>query len=215
MDERLRSRFESGLIADITPPNLETRLAILQQKADIEKTSIPDDVLLYMARLVQSNIRTLEGALVKLIAYASLVDSPVTTQLAADILGRYYIAAGKSEAGEMDGEGGDSPPQGVRGRISPDAVRQAVARKLGIAPEALVGKKRDRDVAFARQLAMHLMRELTETSLPGIGQLFGGRDHSTVKHACERVRSQMETDGELQALVEDLVNQLQKQASED
>ena len=87
--------------------------------------------------------------------------------------------------------------------------------ELGLPPEALVGKKRDRDIAFARQLAMHLMRELTETSLPGIGQLFGGRDHSTVKHACERVRSQLETDGELQALVEALVAQLKTQATDE
>ena len=100
MDERLRSRFESGLIADVAPPDLETRLAILHKKADAEGMRIPDDVLLYMARLVQSNIRTLEGALVKLIAYASLVNSPVTTRLAADILERYYIQAGIGDSPE-------------------------------------------------------------------------------------------------------------------
>lgn len=206
MDERLRSRFESGLIADIAPPNLETRLAILQQKAETEQMRIPDDVLLYMARLVQSNIRTLEGALVKLIAYASLVDSPVTTQLAADILERYYITAGET----ADAENTASP---LRGGVTPEAVRLAVAKRFGLTPDTLAGKKRDRDIVHARQIAMHLMRELTEASLPGIGQFFGGRDHSTVAHACERVRSQLETDSELQSLLEELISQIRSQAT--
>jgi chromosomal replication initiator protein len=208
MDERLRSRFESGLIADIAPPDLETRLAILHQKAETEQMRIPDDVLLYMARLVQSNIRTLEGALVKLIAYASVVNSPVTTQLAADILGRYYIAAGGAGDG---GHGAGDPSFPPPGAVTPEAVQRVVAKKFGLSPDALVGKKRDHNVAQARQLAMHLTRELTEVSLPGIGQFFGGRTHSTVAHACERVRSQLESDDELQALIQDLIAQVRAQ----
>jgi chromosomal replication initiator protein len=235
MDERLRSRFECGLIADIAPPELETRLAILQKKAETERMRIPDDVLLYMARLVQSNIRTLEGALVKIIAYASLVNSPVTTQLASDILERYYIVAreGTSSAAPRDGgaaaaDGPGSAPEGAvrrgdfggtpgfpgarTGSVTPEAVQRVVAKRFGIAPEALSGKKRDRDVVQARQIAMHLMRELTEVSLPGIGQLFGGRDHSTVAHACDRIRAQLPFDDDLRALVEDLVAQIRAQA---
>jgi chromosomal replication initiator protein len=247
MDERLRSRFECGLIADIAPPDLETRLAILQRKAEIERTRIPDDVLLYMAKLIQSNIRTLEGALVKLIAYASLVNSPVTTDLASSVLERYYISAGlipganggMASAGQngasAGGGGGDFGPAetaagsgfaassfaayaglGATGAIAPEVVQRVVARRFGMSPDALTGKKRDRDVVVARQIAMHLMRELTSMSLPGIGQLFGGRDHSTVSHACDKVKSQMPLDDDLKRLVEDLMVQLRaaQQASE-
>jgi chromosomal replication initiator protein len=241
MDERLRSRFECGLIADVAPPDLETRLAILHRKAEIERMRIPDDVLLYMARLVQSNIRTLEGALVKIIACASLQNSPVTTELASSILEHYYIAAGIGDAFTSDGgrEGNEgqgdaltmqrragdygsaSPTSGFgtfpglsrRGGITPDIVQRVVARRFGLDPDALTGKKRDRDIVTARQVAMHLVRELTEMSLPGIGQLFGGRDHSTVAHACDRVRSQIPFDDDLKGLVEDLAIQIRSQAA--
>ncbi len=260
MDERLRSRFESGLIADIAPPNLETRVAILQKKAETERMRIPDDVLLYMARLVQSNIRTLEGALVKLIAYASLANSPVTTQLAADILERYYISAGAdqeqggvaSEAekaareADMDAAANETPrPDNPRVRsalvlpkaalvedaslfseatppaapglapdsVTIDAVRRIVARRFNLPVDALAGQKRDRDANQARHVAMHLMRELTEVSLPGIGQLFGGRSHSTVRHACERIREQIPFDDDLKRLINDLVSELRSETA--
>jgi chromosomal replication initiator protein len=239
MDERLRSRFESGLIADIATPDLETRLAILHRKAEIERMRIPDDVLLYMAKLIQSNIRTLEGALVKLIAYASLQNSPVTTDLASNILERYFISAGigadcgDSATKETDsryGMGGSGRSSGytagsygatdgysgysslVRG-VTMEVIQRVVSRRFGLEPEALTGKKRDRDIVAARQIAMHLMRELTEMSLPGIGQLFGGRDHSTVAYACERVKSQIPFDEDLRSLVEDLITQIRAQAS--
>jgi chromosomal replication initiator protein len=221
MDERLRSRFECGLIADIAPPDLETRLAILHRKAQIERMPIPDEVLLYMARLVQSNIRTLEGALVKLIAYASLQNSPVTTELATSVLERYYISAGHGERSSHDDASEHEPiPESLftyrNGRgvaITPEMVQKIVAKKFGLAGDAMSGKRRDRDTAQARQIAMHLMRELTELSLPGIGQLFGGRDHSTVMYACDKVKSQMETDDDLRRMVEEIVLQLRAQAS--
>ncbi|GAB4458377.1 MAG: hypothetical protein OHK0029_19490 [Armatimonadaceae bacterium] len=251
MDERLRSRFECGLIADIAPPDLETRLAILHRKAEIERMRIPDDVLLYMARLVQSNIRTLEGALVKLIAYASLQNSPVTTELATSILERYYISPGSwGNTGAESNTATDNPGMpsgrnvgfsartaretategytdgyysggysgggwGSRGslRVTPEMVQRVVAKRLGISAEAMNGKKRDKETAQARQIAMHLMRELTEMSLPGIGELFGGRDHSTVMYACDKVRSQMEFDDDLRSLVEDLALQLRAQGA--
>jgi chromosomal replication initiator protein len=220
MDERLRSRFESGLIADIAPPDLETRLAILHKKAEAEGMRIPDEVLLYMARLVQSNIRTLEGALVKLIAYASLVNSPVTTQLAADILERYYIQAGIG-AGlpDMDATSeGDAPTSlsmmasGLRGQITPELIQRIVARRFNMSVETLTGRRRDRETALARQIAMHLSRELTELSLPGIGQVFGGKDHTTVMHACERIKTQMPLDDNLDTLVRELATQIRAQA---
>ncbi len=174
---------------------------------------IPDDVLLYMARLVQSNIRTLEGALVKLIAYASLENSPVTTQLAANILERYFITVGGGAAVGSSGEGGLLTPPSRAGVITPEAVRQVVARKFHLPPEALNGKKRDRDTAQARQIAMHLVRELTEVSLPGIGHFFGGRDHSTVAHACDRIRAQIPFDDDLRTLVEELLEELRTEAA--
>jgi chromosomal replication initiator protein len=225
MDERLRSRFECGLIADIAPPDLETRLAILHRKADGEGMRIPDEVLLYMAKLVQSNIRTLEGALVKLIAYASVVNSPVTTELASSTLERYYIAAGIGADADGRPGPGDDPAatvssalgqgyveRGDYGVISAELVQRVVARRFGLPPDALSGKKRDRDIVNARQIAMHLMRELTEMSLPGIGQMFA-RDHSTVMHSCDKVKTQIPYDDDLRSLVEDLTTQLRAQAA--
>lgn len=223
MDERLRSRFESGLIADIAAPDLETRLAILHKKAEVERMRIPDEVLLYMARLVQSNIRTLEGALVKLVAYASLVNSPVTPELATDILERYFIASGGLTGTDsptalgsgstplLEGSGGSLPLS--RGQITADLIQRVVAKRFGLDPDVLKGKKRDKETAKARQIAMLLMRELTETSLPGIGHLFGGRDHSTVLHACNNIREQLPVDDTLRQLVEDLTTQIHSQTN--
>ncbi len=242
MDERLQSRFESGLVADIAPPDLETRLAILQKKAENESTRVPDDVLLYMARLVQSNIRTLEGALVKLVAYASLMNSPVTTQMAEGILERYFIAAGAGEVsnrnattafsmpmptpkGSLIGAptrtaagpgsnvpgGGDAPARSAPTdavRLTPELIRNVVARRFNVPLDDLNGKRRDRDVTNARQVAMHLLRELTDISLPGIGQLFGGRDHTTVIHACDRVKSQIGMDDEMRLMVEGILEEM-------
>ena len=218
MDERLRSRFESGLIADVAPPDLETRLAILHKKAEAEGMRIPDEVLLYMARLVQSNIRTLEGALVKLIAYASLVNSPVTTRLAADILERYYIQAGIGDAPAGESKAASEPLHALagelRGRITPELIQGIVARRFGMSVDTLTGKRRDRETALARQIAMHLSRELTELSLPGIGQVFGGKDHTTVMHACERIKTQMPIDDSLKSLVSELAMQVRSQAAQ-
>lgn len=227
MDERLRSRFECGLIADIASPDLETRLAILHRKSEIERMRIPDEVLLYMARLVQSNIRTLEGALVKLIAYASLQNSPVTTELASTVLERYYIHPGMGDSGEASegnsadvggqrGSGAQSIPYGgfTGGRkITAEIVQRVVAKRFNLSTDSLTGKRRDKETAHARQIAMHLLRELTDLSLPGIGDVFGGRDHSTVAYACEKVKTQLDYDDSLRSLVEDLVLQLKSQAS--
>jgi chromosomal replication initiator protein len=248
MDERLQSRFESGLVADIAPPDLETRLAILQKKAENESTRVPDDVLLYMARLVQSNIRTLEGALVKLVAYASLMNSPVTTQMAEGILERYFIAAGAGELGKnapttafsmpmptpkgapLGGgsfsgtpntpytqsvptvPGYESSPSPATSpiKLTPELIRRVVAKRFNVPLDDLNSKRRDRDVTNARQVAMHLLRELTDISLPGIGQLFGGRDHTTVIHACDRIKSQIGMDDEMRLMVEGILEEMGK-----
>lgn len=230
MDERLRSRFECGLIADIAPPDLETRLAILHKKADTEHARIPDEVLLYMAQLVQSNIRTLEGALVKLIAYASLVNSPVTTELATSVLERYYIASGMGDAhnrvegGENSSSSDASPLAHMAasfamnrningGIITPELVQKIVAKHFGVSEKDLSGKKRDKQTSEARQLAMHLIREFTELSLPSIAGIFGGRNHTTVMYSCEKVKEQLEYDETMKQVVDDLSTQLRAQAS--
>ena len=172
-----------------------------------------------MARLVQSNIRTLEGALVKLVAYASLVNSPVTTQMAASVLERYFVSAGiGKDAAILNDDGTVSepksedakPPVRSRTHLTPAMVQNAVAARFGVPADVMVGKRRDRDAVNARQVAMHLLRELTDMSLPGIGQIFGGRDHSTVIHACDRVKSQIPSDRELRNLIEELMVQMRR-----
>jgi len=189
LDSRLLSRFECGLVADIAPPDLETRMAILQQKACMEEMTLPDDVVLYIAKLIRSNIRALEGALVKLHAYASLMRMPVTSALAADVLGGYF-----------------SEPE--QRPLDPAAVQEAVCRKFSVAPDELMGPKRTKELVLARQVAMYLARELTSVSLLTIGRAFGGRDHSTVLHACGKVRTMISSDSALAGVVQELTAKL-------
>ena len=189
LDQRLLSRFECGLVTDIAPPDLETRMAILQQKARAEDMILPDEVVLYIARLIRSNIRALEGALIKLHAYASLMKAPVTANLAAEVLGQYF---GSENDGPLDAE----------------AVQRAVCEKLSIPVGELTSSRRTKDLVLARQIAMYLVRQLTPASLPTIGKLFGGRDHSTVLHACNKIASLLQQDRRLSALVEELAGGL-------
>lgn len=188
MDERLRSRFECGLIADIAPPEFEMRSAILQLKAERENMRIPKEVVEYMANLIQSNIRALEGALIKLMAYASLVKSPVTKQLASDVLSSYFV---------------ERMPSGARGEVSPagataDQVIDAVAVQLGIDRELiLTAGNRRKDVAFARQVAMYLCREMSKAPMTSLAQTFGCRNHSAIAHAHARLREALEADPKL------------------
>jgi len=189
LDTRLLSRFECGLVADIAEPDLETRMAILQQKAFDENMTLPDDVVLYIARLIRSNIRALEGALVKLHAYASLMKQPVTSILAQDVLGGYF---------------GESKPY----VLDPAAVQEAVCKEFNISPDDLNGSRRTKDLVLARQVAMYLTRELTSASLITIGRAFGGRDHSTVLHACAKVKGLLATDAVLVATLQELSKRL-------
>jgi len=189
MDERLRSRFEWGLIADIKPPDLETRIAILQAKAQIESVTIPEDVLRYIASTVQSNIRVLEGALVKIIAASSFLHVPVTLALAMDQL---------KDHGVTD----------YARPVSVEMVQQAVAEHLHLASDDLTGRRRTKQVAFGRQVAMFLCRELVRGSFPEIARKFGGKDHATVIHACRKVKQRMDEDGGVRALVAEIARKL-------
>lgn len=185
LEERLRSRFEWGLIADIQAPDTETRIAILRKKSQLERYDIPNEVLVYIANNIESNIRELEGALNRVIAYASLTGSPITLELAQDCLKQ--ILAGRSVE-----------------NINHNTIMKVVSRYYDISPDQLVTQKRSRDVAFPRQVAMYLCRELAGMSLPKIGQVFGGRDHTTVMHACDKIQEEMERSSELRRAITEM-----------
>jgi chromosomal replication initiator protein len=192
LEDRLRSRFEWGLIADIQPPDLETRIAILRKKAETEGIAVPDEVAEFIAQRIPTNIRELEGALVRVVAYASLTRSPVSADLAADVL-RDLL-----------------PPARAR-VVTITAIQQSLAEFFGIRVEEMRAKRRTKGVAFPRQVAMFVARELTDASLPRIGEEFGGRDHTTVMHACQRVRETLRRDAHLAASLKRLMDDLQRQ----
>jgi chromosomal replication initiator protein len=185
LEDRLRSRFEWGLIADIQPPDLETRVAILRKKADLDRLHIPDDVIMYIAERIDSNIRELEGALIRVVAYSSLINSPLTVDLAADAL-RDILPAVKPKP------------------ISIDLIQRVVAEYYSLDLSEFTAKKRTRAVAFPRQIAMFLCRQLTDFSLPKIGEAFGGRDHTTVIHAHDKIATDIKNDAVLAATVREL-----------
>lgn len=191
LDRRLLSRFECGMLADIAAPDLETRMAILQSKAASENMALPNEVILYIARLITSNIRQLEGALIKLHAYASLMRTSVTTSLAEEVLGKYF--------------GESAPPV-----IDPSRVQREVANHFNIDVADLKGSCRSKDIVGPRHLAMYLSRELTDASLPAIGRAFGGRDHSTVIHACKIIAAKIAQDRAFAALVEELARRIRE-----
>jgi len=194
LEDRLRSRFEWGLIADIQPPDLETRIAILKKKAESDGNSVPDEVAEFIAQRIHTNIRELEGALVRVVAYASLTRSPIGVELAADVL-RDLL-----------------PPTRAR-VVTIQAIQLSVAEFFGIRPEEMQAKRRTKGVAFPRQVAMFLARELTDASLPRIGEEFGGRDHTTVIHACQRVRETLKRDAHLAASLKRLSEDLHRQGA--
>lgn len=169
LEDRMRTRFEWGLLADIQPPDLETRIAILQKKAAQERMYAPDDVLEFIASRVSNSIRELEGALIRVTAFASLTRSPVQLALAEEVLR-------------------DFMPDGAGPEITADQIMVSTADYFGVSLEDLRGHSRSRVLVNARQVAMYLCRELTDLSLPRIGQAFGGRDHTTVMHADRKIR---------------------------
>ena len=176
LEERLISRFNQGLVADTQHPDLETRIAILRSRCEEELGGmrLADDVVLLIADRVRGNVRDLEGCLVRLMAVASLTHREITPQLANEVLQQYVKTEPETN--------------------SPDRILSAVSERFGVRPESLVGKRRTQAIALPRQVAMYLMRHLTDLSLVDIGRVFGGRDHSTVIHACRQVAARIQAE---------------------
>ena len=185
LEERLVSRFEWGLVTDIKPPDFETRVAILRKKADEDQIALADEVLEFIARNCRSNVRELEGAVIKLLAYSSLTRREVTIDLAREALGGVL-------------SGGEAP------EITPALIRERVATVFGVTVDALSSKKRTKEITMPRQVAMYLIRELLDLPLVEIGRLFGGRDHSTVIHSIQKVEEDLATDDGFHARVQAL-----------
>jgi chromosomal replication initiator protein len=191
LEDRMRTRFEWGLLADIQPPDLETRIAILQKKAAQERMYAPDDVLEFIASRVSNSIRELEGALIRVTAFASLTRSSVQLSLAEEVLR-------------------DFMPDGAGPEITADQIMVSTADYFGVSLEDLRGHSRSRVLVNARQVAMYLCRELTELSLPRIGQAFGGRDHTTVMHADRKIRQHMAERRSLYNQIAELTNRIKQ-----
>lgn len=189
LEDRLRSRFEWGLITDITPPDLETRIAILRKKAKADGLDIPNEVMLYIANQIDSNIRELEGALIRVVAYSSLENKDINADLAAEAL-KSIIPSSKPRV------------------ITIQDIQRVVGEQFGVKLEDFSAKKRTKSIAFPRQIAMYLSRELTDCSLPKIGEEFGGRDHTTVIHAHEKISNLIKTDPQFQKQIQELENKL-------
>jgi chromosomal replication initiator protein len=188
LEERLVSRFESGLVTDVQAPDLETRIAILREKAELDGISIPNDVIHLIANSVTSNIRELEGSLVRLLAFSSLTGSEITVDLAKEVLSEFLGAP--------------------RGPISVARIQQAAAETFGVPVEKMKARGRASQIAHARQVAMYLARELTHLSLAQVGEHFGGRDHTTVLHAQRKIAGEVEHACQTQRDVENLKRML-------
>ncbi len=193
LEERLRTRFEWGLLTDIQPPDLETRLAILQKKTEADKLQVSPDVLSFIASRIQTNIRELEGALIRVAAYASLTRSEVTLELAQNVLQSLL-------------------PDSSETRVTPDLVISVAGEYFDVTADEIRSASRTRPLVDARQMAMYLCRELTDLSLPKIGERFGGRDHSTVVHATHKIRQQMQERETCYEQVRELTSRIRQRA---
>ncbi len=189
LEERLRSRFEWGLTTDINPPDYETRIAILRKKAQLENFIVPDEIIIFIASEIQSNIRELEGALSKITAYCMLTNQPITVNLAEEILK-------------------DMIPQKNQKIISIELIQKTVAEHYKMSVQDFKQKKRTRTVSFPRQIAMFLCRELTDLSLPQIGEKFGGRDHTTVIHAYDKINNLKKRDPLVEKSINDIITKI-------
>jgi len=192
-EARMRSRFEMGLLTDVQPPDLETRIAILRKKAIQERLSVPDDVLEFIASRISTNIRELEGALIRVTAFASLNRQPVDMSLAEIVLR-------------------DLMPDDASRQVTPATIMAQTAAYFGLTLDDLQGQSRSRVLVTARQIAMYLCRELTDLSLPKIGQQFGGRDHTTVMHADKKIRQLMAERRAIYNQVTELTNRIKQQS---
>jgi chromosomal replication initiator protein len=192
LEDRLRSRFEWGLITDIQPPDLETRIAILRKKANSERISIHNDVILYIANNIATNIRELEGAFIRVIAYSSLTNRRIDVSLAEEALKGILTRQDKPRL------------------ITITRIQQETADHFALRTDEMKAKKRTKNVALPRQVAMYLARELTDASLPKIGEEFGGRDHTTVMHACKKIEADMRDNRQLRGAIEQIIENINK-----
>ncbi|TMJ96778.1 MAG: chromosomal replication initiator protein DnaA [Actinobacteria bacterium] len=192
LEARLRSRFEWGLITDIQPPDLETRIAILRKKVKTDGIHIPDpQVLSFIASRISTNIRELEGALTRVVAFSSLTGRPMTVELAQEVLKDVF-------------------PQGEAPEVSVERIQQTVIERFGISMQELTGERRSQSIVYPRQVAMYLCRELTDSSLPKIGKKFGGRDHTTVIHATSKIAKLIQEDRSVYNLVQELTARIKQ-----
>ena len=187
--ERLRSRFEWGLIADIQAPDLETKMAILDKKAEAENIHLPDDVRSFMASKTKSNVRELEGALIKLMAYSSLTGTPINLHMAQQVLKHLVHVQDR--------------------RVTMDSIQKAVAEHFQLKPSQLKEKSNTKKIVYPRQVAMYLVKELTSASLPEIGRAFGGKHHTTVIHSVNKIEKERHIDPELNRILHRLMDSLQ------
>jgi len=188
IEDRLRSRFEWGLIADIQPPDLETKVAILQKKSEQEKVTLPTDVALYIASNIRSNVRELEGALIRLVAHSSLIGAEITLPYTQQVLKNFIDSQAR--------------------KVTIESIQKAVAEQFGLRLVEIKAKNNSRAIVFPRQIAMYLAKHLTEASLPEIGRQFGGKHHTTVLHSVEKIEEVRKTDKDLNRLINKLTEQL-------
>ena len=186
--ERLRSRFEWGLMVDIQPPDLETKMAILDKKADQEGISLPEEVRIFIATKTKSNVRELEGALVKLLAYSSVTGSVITISMAQQIL--KHLVTGQEK------------------RVNIDSIIRAVAERFSLLPAQIKQKSNTRQIAYPRQVAMYIAKEMTTASLPEIGRAFGGKHHTTVMHSVQKIEALRQKDPDLNKTIHNLMDSL-------
>jgi len=189
LENRLVSRFEWGLVTDLQPPDIEMRLAILKKKAQIMAVELPDDIINFLATRIRTNIRRLEGALIRVASYASLTGKKLTIEVVENLLREILHEEGRQT-------------------ISIEAIQKRVAEHFDIRLADMTSKRRPENIAFPRQIAMYLSRQMTESSLNTIGEAFGGRDHGTVLHACRLVKDRMEVDSNVRQVVHYLEKQL-------
>jgi len=188
LEDRLVSRFEWGLITDIQPPDFETRIAILRKKSEKETMYLPDDLFFFLAENVKTNIRELEGALVRVVAYAKLMNKDASIDLAKEVLKGMFI-------------------EGER-KVGVGLIQKMVAQYFNIPLQDMKAKKRTKAIAYPRQIAMYLSRDLTDLSLPEIGQFFGGRDHTTVLHACDKIDRELKNNEKVRWVIDKLVSNI-------
>jgi chromosomal replication initiator protein len=188
IEDRLRSRFEWGLIADIQPPDLETKVAILQKKAENERVSLPTDVALYIASNIRSNVRELEGALIRLIAHSSLIGAEITLVYAQQVLKNFIDSQAR--------------------KVTIESIQKSVAEQFGLRVVEIKAKNNSRAIVYPRQIAMYLAKHLTEASLPEIGRQFGGKHHTTVLHSVEKIEEARKGDKDLNRLINKLTETL-------